>query len=157
MTDSIFVADGGMFMPTEHARGPWDPGALHGGALTVERVGRAVVPWFKPPRVIGVILTFHVVCLGWIFFRADSFQSAGQVFATLAAHDWSVSLLTPFTALLIGVGLLLHAAPAGGLPAVARLARRLPAPVYGLAFALVLLAIDAQRPDGVAPFIYYQF
>ena len=32
MTDSIFVADGGVFMPTEHARGPWDPGALHGGA-----------------------------------------------------------------------------------------------------------------------------
>ncbi|HWX86672.1 MAG TPA: thioesterase family protein [Solirubrobacteraceae bacterium] len=32
MTDSIFTADGGLFLPTEHARGPWDPGALHGGA-----------------------------------------------------------------------------------------------------------------------------
>jgi acyl-coenzyme A thioesterase PaaI-like protein len=32
MTDSIFVADGDRFVPTEHARGPWDPGALHGGA-----------------------------------------------------------------------------------------------------------------------------
>jgi hypothetical protein len=32
MTDSIFVADGERFVPTEHARGPWDPGALHGGA-----------------------------------------------------------------------------------------------------------------------------
>ena len=32
MTDSIFVADGEKFVPTEHARGPWDPGALHGGA-----------------------------------------------------------------------------------------------------------------------------
>jgi hypothetical protein len=32
MTDSIFLAGGGLFTPTEHARGPWDPRALHGGA-----------------------------------------------------------------------------------------------------------------------------
>lgn len=32
MTDSIFIAEGEMFVPTEHARGPWDPDALHGGA-----------------------------------------------------------------------------------------------------------------------------
>jgi hypothetical protein len=31
--DTIFrAADGGAFSPTEHAAGPWDPGALHGGA-----------------------------------------------------------------------------------------------------------------------------
>jgi hypothetical protein len=30
--DSIFLATGQSFMPTEHARGPWDPNALHGGA-----------------------------------------------------------------------------------------------------------------------------
>lgn len=29
---SIFVADSECFVPTEHARGPWDPNALHGGA-----------------------------------------------------------------------------------------------------------------------------
>ena len=32
MTDAVFIADGDTFMPTEHAGGPWDPGALHGGA-----------------------------------------------------------------------------------------------------------------------------
>ncbi|HEX3392050.1 MAG TPA: thioesterase family protein [Solirubrobacteraceae bacterium] len=32
MSESIFVAEGDTFVPTEHARGPWDPGALHGGA-----------------------------------------------------------------------------------------------------------------------------
>jgi len=31
--ESIFLDEGeGHFMPTEHARGPWDPRALHGGA-----------------------------------------------------------------------------------------------------------------------------
>ena len=32
MAESIFVSDGDLFAPTEHARGPWDPRALHGGA-----------------------------------------------------------------------------------------------------------------------------
>lgn len=32
MSESIFVPDGDIFTPTEHARGPWDPRALHGGA-----------------------------------------------------------------------------------------------------------------------------
>jgi hypothetical protein len=31
-TDSIFLAAGDLYTPTEHARGPWDPRALHGGA-----------------------------------------------------------------------------------------------------------------------------
>jgi hypothetical protein len=33
MTDALFTADGnGRFTPSEHTRGPWDPGAMHGGA-----------------------------------------------------------------------------------------------------------------------------
>jgi len=32
MTESIFIAEGERVVPSAHARGPWDPGALHGGA-----------------------------------------------------------------------------------------------------------------------------
>jgi Thioesterase-like superfamily len=32
MSESIFLAESESFLPTEHARGPWDPRALHGGA-----------------------------------------------------------------------------------------------------------------------------
>ncbi len=32
MEPSIFLAEGERFLPTDHARGPWDPAALHGGA-----------------------------------------------------------------------------------------------------------------------------
>ena len=32
MAESIFLADGELFLPSAHARGPWDPDALHGGA-----------------------------------------------------------------------------------------------------------------------------
>ncbi len=30
--DPLFVQDGGVYTPDEMTRGPWDPGALHGGA-----------------------------------------------------------------------------------------------------------------------------
>jgi Thioesterase-like superfamily len=32
VSESIFISEGDCFVPTEHARGPWDPRALHGGA-----------------------------------------------------------------------------------------------------------------------------
>jgi hypothetical protein len=32
MTEPIFARDGEAWAPTEHARGPWDPDMLHGGA-----------------------------------------------------------------------------------------------------------------------------
>ena len=30
--EPLFVQDGGVYIPAEMTRGPWDPGALHGGA-----------------------------------------------------------------------------------------------------------------------------
>ena len=46
---------------------------------------RAGEPTPAPPaaRGVGRILTFHVVCFGWIFFRADSFGARGQVLERL--------------------------------------------------------------------------
>lgn len=32
LTESVFRREGDAFVPTGHARGPWDPGQLHGGA-----------------------------------------------------------------------------------------------------------------------------
>jgi hypothetical protein len=32
LTEPVFHRDGDAFLPTGHARGPWDPGQLHGGA-----------------------------------------------------------------------------------------------------------------------------
>lgn len=31
VADALFLADGDRFIPTAHTRGPWDPGAQHGG------------------------------------------------------------------------------------------------------------------------------
>jgi hypothetical protein len=52
MADSIFIPAGdGSFEPTEHARGPWDPGALHGGApaALIARVFERMEPGAELP------------------------------------------------------------------------------------------------------------
>jgi acyl-Coa thioesterase superfamily protein/acyl-CoA thioesterase superfamily protein len=52
MSDSIFVSDGERFIPTEHARGPWDPQALHGGAPAA--LLAAAFERMKPGAELGI-------------------------------------------------------------------------------------------------------
>ena len=54
----------------------------------------------------GRVLTFHVVCFAWIFFRADSFSRAGDVLARLfSAWGQSSPLVTTSVVLAIVVGI----------------------------------------------------
>src|SRR5207253_2228046 len=69
-------------------------GGLHGGMLALERMfgGRgeaageiAVRPLWR--RALAIALTFHFVCLCWIFFRADNAAHAGDFLVGLG--NWS--------------------------------------------------------------------
>ena len=75
MTQSIFTADGDRFVPTEQARGPWDPRALHGGApaaLIVSafermqpgaelRIGRLSFEFLRPIPLAPLTLATRIV------------------------------------------------------------------------------------------------
>ncbi len=58
-------------------------GALHGVALAVHKLWLEVVPGAKAlgkdmnpvMRVLGWFLTFNIVCLGWLLFRAEDMQT----------------------------------------------------------------------------------
>ena len=59
MTDAVFHLDGERHVPTELARGPWDPGAQHGGAAAAI-LGRAVER-FQPELGLAVTrITFEL-------------------------------------------------------------------------------------------------
>lgn len=134
-------------------------GGLHGAGLAIERVWRA----WRPASVgrwataLGVVVTFHLVCLGWILFRAESFSLAMEYLQGFARVTEPAARLTPFLAVMIAGGLLMHALPARAAEQAARLSRAIPSPVFGAGLALMLLAVEAMRPEGVAPFIYFQF
>ncbi|MGI4953586.1 MAG: MBOAT family O-acyltransferase [Janthinobacterium lividum] len=133
-------------------------GALHGGGLVV---GRAVQPLglFRGAagRAVAIVLTFHFVCFAWLFFRADSFETVMLYLAQLFRMEGGPLLATPFTLGLIVLGLLMHAVPRDHVQRVAAVVR--PLRWWGLAAlaAVVVVAIDALGPEGVAPFIYFRF
>lgn len=72
--DSVFVEDDRLVVPTQHATGPWDPGALHGGAPAAlitssfeemrqeeMRIGRLSFQFLRPVPSAPLRLTCEVV------------------------------------------------------------------------------------------------
>ena len=117
--------------------------AIHGAAHATPRV------WAKR------LVTFHVVCLGWVFFRATSFSNAFEVLGRLI-H----SSTTPIRWWVVVTVVLMLAAqhvPARAAGRAQGLWSRLAAPVQVASLAVVLLVVDVLGPTGVAPFIYFQF
>jgi D-alanyl-lipoteichoic acid acyltransferase DltB (MBOAT superfamily) len=135
-------------------------GGLHGIGLMLERV---VEPWrggwahTRLGRILATLIVFHIVCFGWLLFRADGLPTVWAFLDWISPVDPGPRQIAPFTALLLLCGLSLNLLPAN-LPN--RLAGQLghwPAWAWGLIAALGVVGIDAMGPDGVAPFIYFQF
>jgi alginate O-acetyltransferase complex protein AlgI len=137
-------------------------GGIHGVGLAVERLWRDLRGGPAPDtawrRWVGRLLTFHVVCLGWIFFRADSFGRARDVIVRLFdAWGQASPLVTTAVVLAIVVGIGAQYLPLGSIAALARGFTRLPWPAQAVALAACLVVIDTLGPPGVAPFIYFRF
>jgi D-alanyl-lipoteichoic acid acyltransferase DltB (MBOAT superfamily) len=132
-------------------------GAIHGAGLSIERA----VGW-RPTspggRWFGRLLTFHVVCLGWVFFRADSFHTAGQVLERLfTAWGQPSPLVTTGVVLAILVGIVGQYLQPSAAVGVVQAFRRLPAVAQAVSVAVCLALINTLGPEGVAPFIYFRF
>lgn len=148
-------------------------GAFHGAMLGAERWARAKLDAFAPARAdrpgvvtrlgnaaqraIGVVWTFHLVCFAWIFFRADSFATAGDYLAGFALSMAPNEHVTPFLTGLVLLGLIFQFTPRDLGRELALGIRTLPSPLLGLLLGAGILLIWAVAPEGVAPFIYFQF
>ena len=133
-------------------------GALHGIVLAAERLWREFRPagWRSLPEGLGIVITFNIVCLSWIFFRAASLSDAMTLLGGTNAAAGPM-LLTPMLLALILLGMSFHFMPRFSIQQVAMRLRTLPAPALGLGVGLAMLVVDSMQPEGVAPFIYYQF
>jgi hypothetical protein len=117
----------------------------------------------EPPETAGVrwiqrLIAFQLVCLGWVFFRADSVATALSLLGRLLT-GWSTptELVQPtvLLALLAGLGTQ-FLPPEPGELLKARLSA-LPPVALGTVLAGALFVITSMGPQGVAPFIYFQF
>jgi len=134
-------------------------GGIHGGALAAERklvgenVQRTGIMWKWMRR----IFIFHVVCLAWIFFRAQSLGAAWTMLKGFTAWSWRPEFPAAFMFLaLFSLPLLLldlYLESSGDEYFFASRPVR-PRVAFGLACALVIAFLGANQANA---FIYFQF
>jgi D-alanyl-lipoteichoic acid acyltransferase DltB (MBOAT superfamily) len=148
-------------------------GTFHGAMLAVERYARKKLDEFAPSHsdpggvmtaigngaqhVVGIVWTFHLVCFAWIFFRADSFSTAGSYLAGFGRWSEPSQYVTPFAVGLILLAMFFQFTPRNLGRWLAQLIQWLPSPVLGLLLGGGIWLIWTIAPEGVAPFIYFQF
>jgi D-alanyl-lipoteichoic acid acyltransferase DltB (MBOAT superfamily) len=106
---------------------------------------------------LGTLLTFHYVCLAWIFFRAPTFKQATLILKQLATLTTFRPNLPPVVVALLTVGLFAHYTPESVYERARRTFTELPAPLQGaLLFGVAVLLHEAASTAAV-PFVYFQF
>ena len=134
-------------------------GGYHGMLLALHRA----IPWpawtGRPSlRPLRVALTFFLVCVGWVFFRAASLGLAATMLARMFAPAAGLGLAPGVSALVAAIlGTVLVAHLVGTFADVPRLVRAVPAPILGTALAGGFLLAALLAPDTGGAFIYFQF
>jgi alginate O-acetyltransferase complex protein AlgI len=141
-------------------------GLFHGLGLAVERwIGErraargenaeTTAAWWVWP---GRLLTFNLVCVGWVLFRSDSFTTAVEVLKqTVTGWGQLSPLVTRNLVLVIAGALAMQYFPVGLSRRIQAAFAEPPLVVQGAVMGVVVALIFALGPKGVAPFIYYQF
>lgn len=139
-------------------------GGLHGGALAVDKFIKEKFPNnnSKVFKILGILFTFHFVCLCWILFRASSFQSAMDVMHQIAfAFDFSLIddfYVAYFPILfLFFVGYVLHFIPKKIELDAQKLVTLLPLWAKAALILLVIWLIIQVKSSEIQAFIYFQF
>ncbi|MBX9345717.1 MBOAT family O-acyltransferase [Chromobacterium piscinae] len=136
-------------------------GAMHGLGVVALNVGdklwrrdavSGASPW------LARLITFHYVCLAWVFFRAQSLDEAMDFLRAMFAHSGQeLTLNAPGLLLLLALWL-------AALPMLSSLPERCfgrlaALPWWGkpLLLSAIALLVISLAPSGIPAFIYYQF
>ena len=145
-------------------------GALHGVALALHKMWLAIVPWAKANgkdmnpvvRLFGIILTFNIVCLGWLLFRAEDMQTVHLMLYQIF-HSFNTAIIPQvvlgykevFALIVIGYGM--HFMPAA---IDSDMQRKVASASFWWQVALIVMAawcVMQIKSSGIQPFIYFQF
>ena len=137
-------------------------GAFHGSILCLYRLlpargkERAQAPFVA--RVLQGLFFFHLVCLGWLFFRAESLAQCRILLESLALRFTPSEFSLYFANTLLfyaGPLILFEAWTNWRRDALALLRSNFI--VRGLVYAYMAVMLWVFSPDGVHQFIYFQF
>jgi D-alanyl-lipoteichoic acid acyltransferase DltB (MBOAT superfamily) len=140
-------------------------GAYQGVLLVLHR---ALRPWLErvAPRTragratwwsVRVVVTFHLVCLGWLVFRAASLQDVQRLLAALIDAPGASSAAAWLLPGLVLLAPLVVVQVAQALARDAEVVLRAPVVVRALVYVVVFYMIVLLGEDFGQPFIYFQF
>ncbi|MBN2738934.1 MAG: MBOAT family protein [Spirochaetales bacterium] len=142
-------------------------GFLHGAALVFERWLGERKKHEPPPNRMPVknmifsilkgLAIFHFVCLLWIFFRAEELSIVGEYLRALAAGTFFQTQVPLLLFIIMAMTFLAHFVPAPWCHKAEGFVSRMPILVQGILAVIMMLLLGVVLPEGVAPFIYYQF
>lgn len=159
-------------------------GAIHGGMLVIHKMirrafplqvsesvvtetGEVVVvsargsssPWIKG---FNMLLTFFLVAVTFMFFRAPSLEDVGMMWRQII-FDFHLSVAPQFVegyltiVLLMVAGYVIHISPSWITSQPRRLFESSPAIVQAIILAVVILVVIQVRQSDIVPFIYLQY
>jgi alginate O-acetyltransferase complex protein AlgI len=141
-------------------------GLLHGLLLIVHRVFQRfckghwridALSQSLPGTAVRIGLTLSCVCLGWVFFRATTFEAAATILKKLVLpmEGLEAPLHPRSLWYTVAIVVICHALAHYGI--WKQLAVRVPAVLLGFAYASLLTLSLLVAPDAGKAFIYFQF
>ena len=145
-------------------------GALHGVALAVHKLWLEIVPGSKAlgkdmnpvTRVLGWFVTFNIVCLGWLLFRAEDMQTVHLMLYQIF-HSFSPQIIPQVIEGykvvfgLIVLGYMMHFMPA---KIDEDITRKVGTASFWWQVAMltaVIWCVMQIKSSDIQPFIYFQF
>lgn len=145
-------------------------GAIHGVALALHKLYMQLFGYlglrksepYRWQRFLGQVITFHLVCFAWIFFRADSMETALAVITQIKEHftpevflQFVVGYKNVLTLLLVGY--LLHFTSRKQELSFRSWVTNLPFLAQVFLFIGVIFLLIQIRSADAQPFIYFNF
>ncbi len=136
-------------------------GSLHGGMLAFERTQGKNSLYRSLPRPLRVAVTFAIVCLAWVFFRADNVGDAwGYILSIFGRGPVSPAGELAFASVYTPYHLIVLLACAGFVwiaPQAWSFSQRLTPARAAVCLALFTLSVALMWTQAVNPFLYFRF
>lgn len=146
-------------------------GGLQGVFLTGHKILSSALPKPNPDRAawrrrlcrgIGVFLTFNLIALSFVFFRARSLETIGEMWQQVS-HGFHASVIPQFlegyaaVCIVMAAALLIHFAPSRWTAKLKSFYHAMPLILQALVLALVIFIAIQARQSEIQPFIYFQY
>ncbi len=122
-----------------------------------DRRGGAPAPASFAHDVVASVLTFHYVCLCWIFFRSPTFGQALAVMRQIATLTTFHPNLPTVVLAVLGLGVAALLVPRKAHDVALRRFAALPAVAQGVLLFVVAIVLHEAASVAAVPFVYFQF